>query len=125
MRAALGTFLDLPVAQRSAVILKDVLGCSLAEIVESTGASLPAVKASLVRGRAALRARADGAAGSGGARSERSRQPVELRPGERERLHRYAALFNARDWESLRALLAEDSRLDSGVAHRAPRPRRG
>src|SRR6187551_1779996 len=29
VRAALGTFLELPVAQRSAVILKDVLGCSL------------------------------------------------------------------------------------------------
>src|SRR5262252_3862707 len=29
VRAALATFLDLPVAQRSAVILKDVLGCTL------------------------------------------------------------------------------------------------
>ena len=39
VRAALATFLELPIAQRSAVILKDVLGCSLDEIAESTGAS--------------------------------------------------------------------------------------
>ena len=45
VRAALATFLTLPVGQRSAVILKDVLGCSLDEIVESTGATLAAVKA--------------------------------------------------------------------------------
>ncbi len=48
----------LPIAQRSAVILKEVLGCSLDEIVASTGASLPAVKAALYRGRTTLRARA-------------------------------------------------------------------
>src|SRR5581483_6887263 len=105
--------LALPVAQRSAVILKDVLGCTLEEIVESTGASLPAVKASLVRGRAALRARAanDGDASPRARPSPRS-APAGDRPGDRERLHRYAALFNARDWDALRALLAEDSRLD-------------
>jgi DNA-directed RNA polymerase specialized sigma24 family protein len=40
------------------VILKDVLGCSLGEIVEITGATLPGVKAALFRGRASLRARA-------------------------------------------------------------------
>jgi len=108
MRAALATFLELPIAQRSAVILKDVLGCTLEEIADSTGASLPAVKAALHRGRAALRARSD-----------LSSSPSELRqkdPGalaeERALLHRYATLFNARDWEALRRFIAEDCRLD-------------
>ena len=32
--------------------------------------------------------------------------------GGRARLHRWAALFNARDWDGLRALLTEDCRLD-------------
>ena len=105
VRAALATFLDLPISQRSAVILKDVLGCTLEEIVESTGASLPAVKAALVRGRAALRARA------GADASEQATTWTE-RADDRARLHRYAALFNARDWDALRSLLAEDSRLD-------------
>jgi RNA polymerase sigma factor (sigma-70 family) len=105
VRAALASFLDLPVAQRSAVILKDVLGCSLEEIVESTGASLPAVKAALSRGRAGLRARAG--------RSEREAPPPRSAPAaERARLDRYAALFNRRDWDGLRALIAEDCRLD-------------
>jgi RNA polymerase sigma-70 factor (ECF subfamily) len=111
VRAALGTFLDLPVGQRSAVILKDVLGCTLEEIVESTGASLPAVKASLVRGRAALRAHAADGRGEDPDAAARTDRVAE-RAADRERLHRYAALFNARDWDALRDLLAEDSRLD-------------
>src|SRR5262245_50040245 len=106
VRAALATFLDLPVAQRSAVILKDVLGCTLEEIVESTGSSLPAVKAALFRGRQGLRAHA-----ANPAPDDAPPAPAE-RTGERERLHRYAALFNARDWEALRRLIAEDCRLD-------------
>lgn len=104
VRAALATFLELPVGQRSAVVLKDVLGCTLEEIVDSTGASLPAVKSALVRGRAALRARA--------AQPEESSSAPAGHPEDRARLHRYAALFNARDWEALRDLLAEDARLD-------------
>jgi RNA polymerase sigma-70 factor, ECF subfamily len=105
VRAALATFLDLPIAQRSAVILKDVLGCTLEEIVESTGSSLPAVKAALHRGRAGLRARSELATAS---------EPKDsaVRAEERTLLHRYAALFNARDWEALRRFIAEDCRLD-------------
>jgi len=106
VRAALATFLHLPIGQRSAVILKDVLGCSLEEIVESTGTSLPAVKAALHRGRAALRAHAE--------LSPPVAQPKDPRALAEERalLHRYARLFNARDWEALRRSLAEDCRLD-------------
>jgi RNA polymerase sigma-70 factor (ECF subfamily) len=113
VRAALATFLELPIAQRSAVILKDVLGCTLDEIAESTGASVPAIKAALFRGRATLRERAGASA------------PVPPAPAasladwrdERARLHRYAALFNARDWDALRSLLTEQSRLDLVSRH--------
>jgi hypothetical protein len=45
----------LPVAQRSSVILMDVLGCSLQEICEVMDFSLPAAKAALHRGRTQLR----------------------------------------------------------------------
>ena len=111
VRAALATFLELPVAQRSAVVLKDVLGCTLEEIVDSTGASLSAVKAALVRGRAALQARA-AQSGDGATSAPRPGDRWSERGGDRARLHRYATLFNARDWEALRDLLAEDARLD-------------
>src|ERR1700719_4904388 len=52
---SLRTFMRLPVAQRSSVILMDVLGCSLKEVCEVMDFSLPAVKAALHRGRARLR----------------------------------------------------------------------
>ena len=57
--ASLRTFMRLPVAQRSSVILMDVLGCSLQEVCEVMDFSLPAVKAALHRGRAQLRELAD------------------------------------------------------------------
>jgi RNA polymerase sigma-70 factor (ECF subfamily) len=56
VRAALARFLTLPLTQRSAVILKDVLGHSLEETAETMGTTVMAVKAALVRGRANLRA---------------------------------------------------------------------
>jgi RNA polymerase sigma-70 factor (ECF subfamily) len=98
---ALAAFQRLPVAQRSAVILKDVLGCTVDEIAESTGATVLAVKAALVRGRRTLREHAD----------DPTPAPA-LDPAERARLHDYAARFNARDWDGLRALLTDESRLD-------------
>lgn len=105
---ALAEFLTLPVAQRSAVILKDVLGCTLEEIADATGSTVQATKAALFRGRTTLRARASPPA------------RVEPRPpsdAEREKLHRYAKLFNAHDWDGLRALLADDCRLDLVARH--------
>ena len=53
--ASLRAFMRLPVAQRSSVILTDVLGRSLREVCEVMDCSLPAVKAALHRGRARLR----------------------------------------------------------------------
>src|ERR1700710_866641 len=52
--ASLRTFMRLPVAQRSSVILMDVLGYSLQEICEVMEFNLPAVKAALHRGRTRL-----------------------------------------------------------------------
>ncbi|MEO7327863.1 MAG: RNA polymerase sigma factor, partial [Minicystis sp.] len=54
VRAALARFLALPLTQRSAVILKDVLDHSLEETAETMGTTVMAVKAALVRGRAKL-----------------------------------------------------------------------
>jgi RNA polymerase sigma-70 factor, ECF subfamily len=99
VRAAITRFVALAPAQRSAVILKDVLGHSLDEIAAMLELSVPAVKAALHRGRTSLRASSSAAAA-----------PVrrETSPG----VARYAALFNARDWDGVRALLAEDVHLD-------------
>ena len=104
VRAALSRFLELPVSERSSVILKDVLGHSLEETAATMGATVPAVKAALVRGRAKLRGPAD--APANGAPTARDSA------GDRARLDRYAAFFNARDWDGLRSLIGEDCRLD-------------
>src|ERR1700734_2127323 len=52
---SLRTFMRLPALQRSAVILKDVLGHSLQEVASITGASEAAAKSALQRGRVRLR----------------------------------------------------------------------
>jgi RNA polymerase sigma factor (sigma-70 family) len=98
VRAALSRFLVLPVSQRSAVILKDVLGHSLDDTAATMGATVPAVKAALVRGRARLR--------------DTEATPAPLDASRRAELDRYAALFNAGDWDGVRALIGEDCRLD-------------
>jgi RNA polymerase sigma-70 factor (ECF subfamily) len=98
VRAALARFLALPITQRSATILKDVLGHSLEETAETMGTTVMAVKAALVRGRTKLRAEEAGA--------------VALDAAARAELDRYATLFNARDWDAVRALVGDDCRLD-------------
>jgi RNA polymerase sigma-70 factor (ECF subfamily) len=100
--ASLASFLRLPAAQRSSVVLIDVLGHSLAETAEILSVSLAVVKAALNRARTRLRALA-----------ETPETPApRLVADERERLRAYADRFNARDFDALRALLAEDVRLD-------------
>ena len=98
VRAALARFLLLPVVQRSAVILKDVLGHSLEETAETMGTTVMAVKAALVRGRRRLLQKDD--------------DEAETRATVHTDLDRYASLFNARDWDGVRALLSDDCRLD-------------
>ncbi len=98
VRAALARFLSLPVTQRSAVILKDVLGHSLEETAETMGTTVMAVKAALVRGRGNL--------------AEEEREELQIATSTRETLDRYAHLFNARDWDGVRTLIGDDCRLD-------------
>ncbi|RWB55727.1 RNA polymerase sigma factor [Mesorhizobium sp.] len=101
--ASLRSFMRLTLAQRSAVILVDVLGLSLFETCEVTGATLAATKAALHRGRAELKALA----------SAPDDMPVpRLDPEEERRLRRYIDLFNARDFDGVRALIAEDIQVD-------------
>lgn len=101
--ASLRTFMRLPVAQRSSVILMDVLGCSLQEICDVMDFGLPAVKAALHRGRARLRELAD--------EPDDSPRPL-LSEADRERLGAYVAHFNARDFDAIRDMIADDVRLD-------------
>jgi RNA polymerase sigma-70 factor (ECF subfamily) len=96
-------FTRLPLAERSSVILMDVLGYSLQEIGGMLGSTVPAVKASLHRGRARLHAIAN--------------EPADVAPpmmeqSERRRLAAYIEHFNARDFDAIRNLLAEEVRLD-------------
>ena len=102
VRAALSRFLALPVAQRSAVILKDVLGHSLEDTAATMSTTVPGVKAALARGRSKLRS--DPPAATALAAADWAAHRAEL--------DRYAALFNAADWEGVRALVGEDCRLD-------------
>jgi RNA polymerase sigma-70 factor (ECF subfamily) len=97
---ALSRFTQLPVLQRSAVILKDVLGHSLEEISGLLDLSVNSVKAALGRGRIRLR-------------EINAAPPVEPSAVRRasEGAARFSALFNQRDWDALRSLLAEDVRL--------------
>lgn len=100
VRAAITGFLALAPAQRGCVILKDVLDHSLDEIATELNLSVGAVKAALHRGRTALRNAVDAPAGTARARDMSAE------------LGRYASLFNAHDWDGVRALLADDVRLD-------------
>jgi RNA polymerase sigma-70 factor (ECF subfamily) len=99
--ASLAALMGLPVAQRAALVLIDVLGHSAAEAVDILGVSLAALKAALHRGRERLQAPAI------------KEPPVAaFDPAEIGRLRAYADRFNARDFDALRALLADEVRLD-------------
>lgn len=100
--ASLAVLMRLPVAQRSCVVLVDVLGHALDEVAELLDITQPAAKAALHRGRVRLKDLADAP----------EEPPPRLDPAERARLRAYADRFNARDFDALRALLSEDVRLD-------------
>jgi RNA polymerase sigma-70 factor (ECF subfamily) len=99
----LAELLRLPIAQRACVVLVDVLGHSLAETAEILDITLAAVKAALHRGRARLKS-------AGTATHEIP--PTAIDPDERRRLFAYADRFNAREFDALRDLLADEVRLD-------------
>lgn len=100
---SLRTFMRLPALQRSAVILKDVLGHSLEEVASITGASEAAAKSALQRGRVRLR--------------EFARKPADvslpmLSDGMRARLTTYVEGFKTGDFDTVRTMLADDVKLD-------------
>jgi RNA polymerase sigma-70 factor, ECF subfamily len=101
--ASLRTFMRLPASQRSAVILKDVLGHSLEEIASITGVSEPAAKSALQRGRVRLREFAGA--------PEDMVVPI-LSEAVRARLTAYVDGFRTGDFDAVRAMLADDVKLD-------------
>ncbi|MDE2062266.1 MAG: sigma-70 family RNA polymerase sigma factor [Bradyrhizobium sp.] len=99
VETAVSRFAELPLLQRSVVILKDVLDEPLKDIAEFLNLSVDAVKAHLARGRARLR--------------EVNAQAATI-PGTRpvcDAVTRYVALFNQKNWDGLRSLLADDVKL--------------
>lgn len=100
--ASLRAFMGLPAAQRAAVILMDVLGYSLQEIAAILEITVPAVKAALHRGRGQLRQLA----------AEDRPVALAMSAGDLRHLAAYVERFNAHDFDAIRALLAEDVRLD-------------
>ena len=99
VETAVSRFVELPIVQRSVVILKDVLDQSLEEIAGMLDLTVNAVKAHLARGRARLKAI--------NVQALAKLAPRQPSPA----VARYVALFNQRDWDSLRAMLADDVRL--------------
>lgn len=97
------TFLRLPELQRCTVILKDVLGHSIEEIADIAECSAAAAKSALQRGRAALRqlARAP----------EDTRLPL-MSEADRRKITAYVHHFRAGDFDAIRAMLADDVRLE-------------
>jgi RNA polymerase sigma factor (sigma-70 family) len=99
VEAAVSRFLDLGITQRSVVILKDVLEEPLSEIAALLGLTVDAVKGHLARGRARLQQI-----------NAQAVPPPSGGPASAAVAH-YVALFNRRDWDGLRALLADDVKL--------------
>lgn len=100
---ALKVLLRLAPHQRSCVILKDVLGYSLSEISELIDKSVPEIKALLNRGRTRLRELGDSL--------ETEDVPV-LNEQAQKLLTRYVDRFNARDFEAVRQMLTDETKLD-------------
>jgi RNA polymerase sigma factor (sigma-70 family) len=100
VKTAVSRFAELSTLQRSVVILKDVLDEPLSEIAALLDLTVDAVKGHLARGRARLR------------EINAQAEPLpDARPASAA-VARYVALFNQRDWDSLRALLADDVKLN-------------
>ena len=103
VKTAVSRFVELPTLQRSVVILKDVLDESLIEIAALLDLTVDAVKGHLARGRAHLREI-----------NAHARPLPDARPASAAAA-RYVALFNQRDWDGLRALLADDVKLHQSL----------
>jgi RNA polymerase sigma-70 factor (ECF subfamily) len=100
VKTAVSRFVELPIPQRSVVILKDVLDEPLMEIAALLDLTVDAVKGHLARGRARLRA------------INAEARPLAVARPASAAVARYVALFNQRNWYGLRALLADDVKLN-------------
>jgi len=94
---AMAQFLQLAPSQRSCVILKDVLDYSLEDIAACLDLSVPAVKAALHRGRTKIASLPE---------------PLAIATAISPTVHRYAQLFNARNWDAVRDMLIDDVKLE-------------
>jgi RNA polymerase sigma factor (sigma-70 family) len=97
------TFLQLPELQRCAVILKDVLGHSVDDIADVAECTPAAAKSALQRGRLALRQLAQ--------MPEDTRLPL-MSDADRLKMTAYVHLFRNGDFDAIRAMLADDVKLD-------------
>ncbi|ADP80211.1 sigma-70 family RNA polymerase sigma factor [Pseudofrankia inefficax] len=88
----------LPARQRAALVLRDVLALSAAEVAETLGTSVASVNSGLQRARATLR--------EAGLSPDDLREPTD--PTERAVVERYLAAFEAADVPGLTRLLADD-----------------
>jgi RNA polymerase sigma-70 factor (ECF subfamily) len=95
----------LPPLERACVLLKDVLDHSLQETAALTGSTVGGVKAALHRGRAKL------------LRADKASRPPRPLP---EVARLYAERFARRDWDGVRALLADDARLRVADCYQGP-----
>jgi RNA polymerase sigma-70 factor (ECF subfamily) len=100
---SLQTFLQLPELQRCAVILKDVLGYSVDEIASIAECTPAAAKSALQRGRVGLRELAQ--------LPEDTRLPL-MSDLARKKIAAYVHLFQVGDFDAIRAMLADDVKLD-------------
>lgn len=103
VEVAFHSFLRLSELQRCAVILKDVLGHSVDEIAVIADCTPAAAKSALQRGRMALR--------------QLARLPDETRlplmsDADRGKLGTYVQLFQHGDFDAIRAMLADDVKLE-------------
>ncbi|KOV87276.1 RNA polymerase sigma70 factor [Nocardia sp. NRRL S-836] len=91
----------LPVRQRAALLLREVLSWSAAEIAETLGVSVPAVKSLLQRARKRL--------------DEQQVPEPRATPPELERalLDRYITAFESADVTAIRAVIHDDYRLEA------------
>ncbi|MGO9699048.1 MAG: sigma-70 family RNA polymerase sigma factor [Xanthobacteraceae bacterium] len=103
VETAVSRFAGLPTMQRSVLILKDVLDQSLEEIAAMLDLTVNAVKAHLARGRTRLKA----------INAEALAKPAPRAPS--PAVTRYIAMFNRHDWDGLRAMLADDVRLNQST----------
>jgi RNA polymerase sigma-70 factor (ECF subfamily) len=102
-RLALSVYLQLTPLQRSAFILKDVMGYSVADVSELLDVSIGSVKSVVHRARLRLKKIAP---------EEATLNIPSLAPADIVLLKDYVDRFTRRDFDGIRAQLIEDVRLD-------------